>query len=66
MPTPIAILLPYIPQLVTFAIKLGNFILEMAREMTPEEMQLYLDKTYNEIAVEKRLVKDEDGRWVWK
>ncbi len=58
-------LLPYLPQLITFAIKLGNSILEMTRELTPEEMQRLLDKSYDEIAVKKRLRRNEDGKLEW-
>lgn len=58
-------LLPYLPQLISFAIKLGNSVLEMTRDMTPEEMQKYLDKTYDEIAVKKRLRRNEDGKLEW-
>ncbi len=58
-------LLPYLPQLITFAIKLGGSILEMTRELTPEEMQLLLDKSYDEIAVKKRLRRNEDGKLEW-
>ena len=59
-------LLPYLPQLITFAIKLGGFILEMTRDMTPEEMQSLLDKTYDEIAVKKRMKRKNDGTWVFE
>ena len=58
-------LLPYLPQLITFAIKLGSSILEMTREMTPEEMQRLLDKSYDEIAVKKRLRRNEAGKLEW-
>ncbi len=58
-------ILPYIPQLVAFAIKLGSAILEMTRELTPEEMQRLLDKSYDEIAVKKRLRRNEDGKLEW-
>ena len=66
MPAFIVALLPYIPQLVTFAIKLGGFIIETAKTMTTEEMQEYLDKTYDEIAVKKRLHRNsETGKLEW-
>ena len=58
-------LLPYLPQLITFAIKLGSSILEMTREMTPEEMQRLLDKSYDEIAVKKRLRRNDAGKLEW-
>lgn len=67
MPIPIAVILPYIPQLVTFAIKLGSSILEMTKEMTEEEMQAWLDKSYDEISVKKRLKRNETtGKLEWE
>lgn len=59
------VLLPYLPQLISFAIKLGSSILEMTREMTTEEMQRILDKSYDEIAVKKRLRRNVDGKLEW-
>ncbi len=59
-------LLPYLPQLITFAIKLGSSILEMTRELTLEEMQRMLDKTYDEIAVKERLRRNADGVFKWQ
>lgn len=67
MPAFVAALIPFIPQLVEFAIKLGTSILEMTREMTKEEMQMYLDKTYDEIAVKKRLKRNPTtGKLEWQ
>lgn len=58
-------LLPFLPQLVGFALKLGSAILEMTRDMTSEEMQKYLDMSYDEIAVKKRLKRDSNGKLIW-
>lgn len=60
-------LVSFIPQIVTFTIKLVNFILETNKEMTAEEMQKWLDMTYDEIAVKKKIVKNpETGDLEWK
>ena len=58
-------LLPYLPQLITFALKLGTHAIEMFKTMSPAEIQEYLDKTYDEIAVKKRLRRNADGKLEW-
>lgn len=59
-------LLPFLPQLITFALKLGVSILEMNKEITHEEMQRLLNKSYDEIAVKKRIKKNsETSQWEW-
>lgn len=58
-------LLPYLPQLISFAIKLGVASIEMFKTMTNEEVQEWLDKTYDEIAVKKRLRRNAEGRLEW-
>lgn len=58
-------LLPYLPQLISFALRLGNTALEISKEATPEDMQRFLDMAYEEIAVKKRLKQNENGKWIW-
>lgn len=58
-------LIPYLPQLVAFSIKLGIAAVEMFRTMSNEEIQEYLDKVYDDIAVKKRLKRNADGKLEW-
>ncbi|MGR3310675.1 MAG: hypothetical protein ACUZ77_07855 [Candidatus Brocadiales bacterium] len=58
-------LLPYLPQLITFAIRLGTGVVEMLKTMSAEEIQEYLDKAYDDIAVKKRLRRNADGKLEW-
>lgn len=58
-------LIPYLPQLVVFSIKLGIAAVEMFRTMSNEEIQEYLDKVYDDIAVKKRLKRNADGKLEW-
>ncbi len=58
-------LLPYLPQLITFAIRLGTSVVEMLKTMSAEEIQEYLDKAYDDIAVKKRLRRNADGKLEW-
>jgi hypothetical protein len=55
-------LIPYLPQLIAFAIKLGTDVVEMLKTMSKEEIQEWLDKTYDEIAVKKRLKRNAEGK----
>lgn len=59
-------LIPYLPQLVAFSIKLGIAAVEMLRTMSNEEIQEYLDKVYDDIAVKKRLKRNADGKLEWR
>ena len=59
-------LIPYLPQLVAFSIKLGIAAVEMFRTMSNEEIQEYLDKVYDDIAVKKRLKRNADGKLEWR
>ncbi|HHT9124275.1 MAG TPA: hypothetical protein ACFYD6_00485 [Candidatus Brocadiia bacterium] len=58
-------LLPYLPQLIAFAIRLGIDVMEMFKTMTDEEIQKYLDKVYDDIAVKKRLRRNAEGKLEW-